>query len=192
MVERDGILIDSGPGLEMTLPLGSIPQARIAASSYVSDVAEALMAEVGFAFVASDSPPTSLDELHRAVAHSTAESVPLPVPNHLHGDTALTGMEGDQPLAFWRSIVKVRDGYGFTRAEELSLDLDLLDRAAFDGVSRPARAVLYAALVGTTVYTAIKGATPSSPRQFTSDVLTYGLTDAILLENERSAPSRRS
>jgi hypothetical protein len=172
------------PFIEVTLPLRSIPEARMGASEYVRSIAEGLTAELGFGFTASKDAPRSVEDLHRAVARSMATSVALPVACELSASSALDDPESDLSLEIWRSIVRFRRDLGFDAVDELAVDLELLDTAAFAGVGTPARSVLYAALVGKTMCAAVLGTIPADARQFTENVLTYGLTDAILLEHE--------
>lgn len=172
------------PSVERTLPPGSIHEARMGASEYVRSIAAGLTAELGFGFTASKDAPRSVEDLHRAVARSMATSVPLPVACELSTSTALDDPHSDLSLAFCGSITRFRKDLGFDAVDELAVDLELLDTAAFAGMGTPARSVLYAALVGKTMCAAVLGTLPTDARQFTENVLTYGLTDAILLEHE--------
>jgi hypothetical protein len=145
-----------------------------------------LSAELGFSFTGHASPPNTVEGLHAAFAKSATTQRPLPVA-HQAQSPALIGFRADMRLAFWRSVIRFRKSLNFTMRDELAIDLEILDRAAFEEIPKPSRAVLFAALVGRTMCRAVTGRAALHPRQFVTNVLTYGMTDAILLEHENAA-----
>lgn len=172
------------PSLELTLSPGSITLGRAGAGSWVERHASDMISDLSFGFTGCASPPSTIVELQAAFARSAATQRPLPVPASSE-QPALMGLSSDLQLAFWRSVVRFRRGLDFGLRDDLLIDLEILDRASFDNVSVRSRAVLYATLVGQTLCRAVNGKGPLDARRYVTEVLTYGVTDAILLEHER-------
>lgn len=172
------------------LDLRSLTAARAELSQFARDVAVRTSSEVGFGWRADSSAPLTYVDLRAAYASCSESHDALPVrPVSAHDD--LLDDKSELAMRFWHDASQVRRNQSRRLVDETDLGLWQVAIATEQDLGPLAVRLLEADVTGCPLLYGATCLRPISRLRFALDAITFGIADAICLEQERQPRSGR-
>ncbi|MCU1479804.1 MAG: hypothetical protein JWQ19_590 [Subtercola sp.] len=165
---------------------GDIDRARIELSQFVIEQANSTARDLGFEWIATSAAPHTYRALYGAYVDSVVYQTPLPISDQHMERMIFVSDEATIAMRFWHAVSHVRHQHNcYSVPAEIELGLWHVAVAEISAISLLAVQLLEADLVGQTLLRAATKQRAIDVRAFDTDVVTYGIAEAICQEVER-------
>jgi hypothetical protein len=167
------------------LDLRSLTAARAELGQFARDLAARTSSEVGFGWQADSSAPLTYVDLRAAYTRCSESHDALPVRPVSARDDLLPDETSELAMRFWHDASQVRRNQSRRLVDEIDLGLWQVALATEQDLSQLAVRLLEADVTGCPLLYGTTCLRPTSRLRFALDAITFGIADAICLEQER-------